>query len=116
VVVVCSAPFLAFALQERLERLLSTESSPFGSGHEPGLISAAFALLPWAVAAFLVVRVFLAVARVVRTSAVTSIILVPPRVGSELAPTEVRTPRELHHPILDRPPRAPPHPRRLAPV
>jgi hypothetical protein len=112
---VCAAPFVAFALQERLERLVSTESSPFGSGREPGLISAAIALLPWAVAVFLVVRVFVALARVVRTSAVTSM-LIPPAVGSELAPTEVRAPRELHDPILDRPPRAPPRPRRLAPV
>jgi hypothetical protein len=112
----CAAPFVAFALQERLERLLSTESSPFGSGREPGLISAAIALLPWAVAVFLVVRVFVALARVVRTSAAPSIMLVPPAVGPELAPTEVRTPRELHDPVLDRPPRAPPRPRRLAPA
>lgn len=114
--VVCSAPFVAFALQEQLERLLSTESSPFGSGREPGVISAAIALLPWAAAVFLVVRAFVALARFARTSPVASIMPVPPAVGSELAPTEVRTPRELHDPILDRPPRAPPRPRRLAPV
>jgi hypothetical protein len=114
--VVCAAPFVASALQEQLERLLSTESSPFGSGREPGLISAAIALLPWAVAVFVMVRVFVALARVARTSAVPSIMLVPPAVGSDLAPTEVRRPRELHDPILDRPPRAPPSPRRLAAV
>ena len=105
-----ASPVIAFVLQERLERLLSAESSPSGAGLEPGPFGAAVALLPWIVAALLVARAVAAIARVVVSGTGSGNIVVPPAVGPELAPVVSVVPARGHDSILDRPPRAPPHP------
>lgn len=105
-----ATPVLALALQEVLERLLSTGPSPFATGHEPGMLGSAGALLPWILATFLLARAVAVVARVVGARTASGLVLVPPAVGPQ-RPRIVASPDTgRYDSILDRPPRAPPGP------
>lgn len=105
-----ATPLVAFVLQEGLERLLSTESSPFEAGREPGLFGAGAALLPWILVAFLVGWAMVAVARAVASRTAAGYVLVPPPIGPEDVPPVAPVRAGRHDSILDRPPRAPPRP------
>lgn len=107
--ILAATPVIAFALQEGFERLLSTESSPFEGGHEPGVLGIAVALLPWVLAAFLLARVAIAIVRIAAARAGAGVLLVPPTAVPELAPRAWLVRSGRHDSILDRPPRAPPY-------
>lgn len=105
-----ATPALAFALQELLERFLSTGPSPFATGHEPGMLGSVGALVPWILATYLMARVAAMVARVMGARTASGFVLVPPPVRPPRPNIVASADTGRYDSILDRPPRAPPRP------
>lgn len=102
-------PALVFGLQEWLERMLAVEASPFGPEREPTAVATMIALLPWIVAAYLLARIAFALVRAVAPRGSGAAPLISAGITPGALPVGLSGPIG-QHPLLDRPPRAPPSP------